>query len=72
MARRWFFPPRHPYACHVCGWQGTLEPSEPAQDAVCPECGGLLFPQRWIDTWGHALLVAGVVVAVLTVLFALR
>ena len=56
-----------PYECPLCGWQGMLEPSPPLNDAPCPDCGTLMTPRSWRDTWGLTLLILGVVVA--TVLF---
>jgi hypothetical protein len=53
-----------PYACPICGWQGMLEPTPPLNDAICPECGELLRPRTWMDTWGLAILILGIVVAV--------
>jgi hypothetical protein len=43
------------------------EPSPPLNDATCPECGTLMAPRSWMDTWGLTLLILGVVVV--TVLF---
>ena len=51
-----------PYECPLCGWQGMLEPSPPLFDATCPECGELMTPRSWRDTWGLTLLILGVVV----------
>jgi hypothetical protein len=51
------------YECPLCGWQGMCEPSPPLQDATCPECGALMTPRSWLDTWGLTLLILGVVVA---------
>jgi uncharacterized paraquat-inducible protein A len=51
------------YACPVCGWQGMLAPTTPQNDAECPECGTLLAPRTWMDTWGLTLLILGLVAA---------
>lgn len=51
------------YVCPVCQWQGTAEPCEPNQDASCPNCGTLMYPQTWAQTWGTALSYIGVAVA---------
>lgn len=55
------------YRCHVCRWQGMLEPSEAADAAECPQCGVQLPPLSWAETWGVALAIilavlAGVIV----------
>ncbi len=62
---RWLASPwrDRSYACPVCGWQGLLEPTPPLGDAECPECGTLLAPRSWLDTWGLTLLVLGVAAA---------
>jgi hypothetical protein len=39
------------------------EPAPPLNDATCPECGTLMTPRSWLDTWGLTLLILGVVVA---------
>ena len=49
------------YACPECGWQGMLEPT--LDDAQCPECGEVLTPRSWLDTWGLTLLILGIVAA---------
>ena len=53
-----------PYACPECGWQGMLDPIPPHGDAECPECGTLLAPRTWMETWGLTLVILGIVVAV--------
>ena len=53
-----------PYACPVCGWQGMLDPIPPTHDAECPDCGTLLAPRAWRDTWGVTLLILAVVVSI--------
>ena len=55
------------YACPICGWQGMLPPTPPLNEADCPECGTLLQPRSWRDTWGRALLILLIVVT--TVMF---
>ena len=53
------------YACPICGWQGMRTPT--LNEAECPECGTLLQPRSWHDTWGLTLLILLIVVT--TVLF---
>jgi predicted RNA-binding Zn-ribbon protein involved in translation (DUF1610 family) len=52
-----------PYECPLCGWQGMMEPSPPLNDAPCPECGTLMLPRSWMDTWGRTILILSLVVA---------
>lgn len=49
------------YACHVCGWRGRQEPTSfsDLDEAYCPNCGTMLYPQSWAQTWGLALLLVG-------------
>jgi hypothetical protein len=61
------------YRCHVCGWQGQLEPLDPGDASPCPNCGVYLYPLSWGQTWGFALLlIAAVVGFVFAVVFLLR
>ncbi len=60
------------YACHVCGWQGSLVPSEPGDGALCDSCGVLLYPRTWRDTWGTSLLWIGIAIAAVIVVVYLR
>ncbi len=52
------------YECPVCGWQGMREPTPPLMDATCPECGTLMQPRSWRDTWGLTIVILGIVVLV--------
>ena len=49
------------YECPLCGWQGMCEPTEPLNEAACPECGESMPPRSWLDTWGLTLVILGVV-----------
>jgi hypothetical protein len=40
-----------------------LEPTPPLNDALCPECGTLMTPRTWADTWGRTIVVLALVVA---------
>lgn len=55
------------YHCVVCDWQGMLEPEEPGDAAACPQCGLLLAPQTWGQTWGVVLILVLACVAVVAV-----
>ncbi|MBI1832017.1 MAG: hypothetical protein HYR84_11265 [Planctomycetes bacterium] len=50
------------YECPACGWQGMCAPTPPLNDAPCPECGELMTPRPWWDTWGMTLLILAFVV----------
>jgi hypothetical protein len=52
--------PSLPYSCHVCKWSGTAEVTEPGDGAMCPNCGVLLYPRAWGETWGLTILIIGV------------
>jgi DNA-directed RNA polymerase subunit RPC12/RpoP len=52
------------YRCSVCRWQGQLEPVDAGDAAPCPDCGVYLYPLTWVQTWGVALVLVGVGVAV--------
>lgn len=61
------------YQCPVCQWQGRSEPTDAGDSAACPQCGVLLAPLSWAQTWGVALALIGgatafifIAVAVLT------
>jgi hypothetical protein len=54
-----------PHECPVCGWQGMCEPTSPRKEALCPDCGNLMFPRSWLDTWGLTLIILGVVATVM-------
>jgi hypothetical protein len=41
-----------------------LEPLDAGDAAPCPQCGVYLYPLSWARTWGVALLLVGVSVAV--------
>lgn len=60
------------YVCPVCAWRGTTEPCEPTGDAACPNCGTLMYPQTWAETWGTALSFIGLALAVLALYAFLR
>ncbi|MGF1583638.1 MAG: hypothetical protein ACFCD0_30335 [Gemmataceae bacterium] len=32
------------YQYEVCSWRGTRTPSQPMNDAACPNCGSLMYP----------------------------
>lgn len=51
------------YECPLCGWQGMRQPEGPLNNATCPECGALMPPRSWFDTWGLTLLILGIVAA---------
>lgn len=58
------------YACPVCQWQGAAEPTEPGDGALCENCGCLLYPRSFGETWGVVLLiVASVLVLVALVAY---
>ena len=65
LGKRW-------YACHVCGWQGSLEPTEPGGGAMCENCGVLVHPTAWGSTWGVTLLILGAVVGLVLLVAYLR
>lgn len=48
-------PEGKPNDCQVCGSAITIEPSDPASDAPCPNCGHLLW-FNWNDT-GDAVVI---------------
>lgn len=48
------------YACPKCGWQGMLDPSQAPLGAPCPECGEVLRPRPWRETWGFAIFIISV------------
>jgi hypothetical protein len=56
------------YRCSVCRWQGMLEPNEAGDAADCPQCGVLLQPLSWGETWGVALLIVGITLAAVVVM----
>ena len=58
----WWY--RRAYECPWCGWQGMCEPAAPLVDAECPECGEMMPPRSWMDTWGRTLIILGVVAVV--------
>lgn len=39
-------PEGEPHYCRVCGDVVTVDPSEPLDDSVCPQCGSLLLAIR--------------------------
>jgi acyl carrier protein len=56
-------PEGHPSRCRLCGAEARIEFSEPPGDAVCPQCGCLLWKveDRWLslqnrisEQWGVA------------------
>jgi DNA-directed RNA polymerase subunit RPC12/RpoP len=55
-------PHQLPYACSICGWKGTENPTEPGDGAMCPNCGCLVYPRAWSDSWGLAILLIGLCV----------
>lgn len=58
--------PEKSYQCAVCRWQGRMEPVEAGDSAPCPQCGVLLYPLSWAQTWGVALaMITGAVAFVL-------
>ncbi len=47
-------PEGDPNRCPICGAECRLEPSEPARDGPCPQCGHLLWFARDADTTNPA------------------
>lgn len=52
------------YRCDVCGWQGMLKPIDVGNAAPCSRCGVYLYPLSWAQTWGVALSLIGLTLAV--------